>query len=79
MVTPSNYSNVKNSKILLITLYIISLAITKLDVLDDFPEIQIGVNYTINGQKIKHFPSSQAELGAVVVSKQFLATLNDFT
>jgi adenylosuccinate synthase len=44
------------------------LAITKLDVLDEFPEIQIGVSYSLKGEKIKHFPSSQVELGAVTVS-----------
>ncbi|CAB3363310.1 Hypothetical predicted protein [Cloeon dipterum] len=47
-----------------------SLALTKLDVLDSFPEIKIGVSYSLNGQKIKHFPSGQAELGSVTVSRK---------
>lgn len=32
------------------------IAITKLDILDDFEEIKIGVGYRLNGQKLDSFP-----------------------
>ena len=38
------------------------IALTKLDVLDDFDEIKICTAYEINGKLQKHFPSSCAEL-----------------
>ncbi|CAB3363305.1 Hypothetical predicted protein [Cloeon dipterum] len=53
-----------------------SLALTKLDVLDSFPEIKIGVSYSLNGQKIKHFPSGQAELGSVTVEYETMPGWN---
>lgn len=34
------------------------LAITKLDVLDELDEIQVGVAYELDGERIDHFPSS---------------------
>jgi len=33
-----------------------SIALTKLDLLDDQPIVKIGVAYLINGQKIDHYP-----------------------
>jgi adenylosuccinate synthase len=44
-----------------------ALAITKLDILDEFDQIQVGVQYELNGEKLDHFPSSHLELGAVQV------------
>jgi adenylosuccinate synthase len=38
-----------------------SYNLTKLDVLDNFEEIQIGVSYKINGQKIDYMPSTIEE------------------
>ena len=35
------------------------IALTKLDVLDGIEEIKICVGYTLNGEKIDHYPSSQ--------------------
>ncbi|MCG8621422.1 MAG: adenylosuccinate synthase [Proteobacteria bacterium] len=34
------------------------MALTKLDVLDGFPRIKIGVGYRMNGKTISHFPSA---------------------
>ncbi len=34
------------------------LAITKLDVLDELPEIKVCIAYELDGQRIEHFPSS---------------------
>ncbi len=36
------------------------LALTKLDVLDGLPELQIGVGYEIGGERFRHFPAGQA-------------------
>jgi len=36
-----------------------SIALTKLDILDDLDEIKIGVEYLKNGEKVHHFPSSE--------------------
>jgi adenylosuccinate synthase len=44
-----------------------ALAITKLDILDEFDQIQVGVQYELNGEKLDHFPSSHLELSAVQV------------
>jgi adenylosuccinate synthase len=44
------------------------LALTKLDVLDTFPEIQVGVTYKLEGKPIDYFPSNQTVLAAVEVS-----------
>ncbi|CAK9436054.1 uncharacterized protein LODBEIA_P06120 [Lodderomyces beijingensis] len=44
-----------------------SLNITKLDVLDKFKEIQIGVAYKLNGKVLKSFPEDLIDLGNVEV------------
>ena len=44
-----------------------SLAITKLDILDDFDEIKVGIQYKLNGKVIEHYPASEAELRNVEV------------
>ena len=36
-----------------------SIALTKLDILDDLDEIQIGVEYKKDGVSLNHFPSSE--------------------
>jgi adenylosuccinate synthase len=36
-----------------------SIALTKLDILDDLDEIQIGVDYKKSGVTMDHFPSSE--------------------
>lgn len=42
-----------------------SFNLTKIDVLDHLDEIKIGVNYTINGKKIDHMPSTLEEYAQV--------------
>ncbi|GME80019.1 unnamed protein product [[Candida] boidinii] len=42
-----------------------SLNITKLDVLDSFKEIKIGVSYSYNGKKLTSFPEDLYKLGKV--------------
>lgn len=44
-----------------------SLNITKLDVLDSFKEIQIGVAYYLNGKELTSFPEDLNKLGKVEV------------
>jgi len=41
------------------------IAITKLDVLDDFDEIKICVGYALNGKKLKQFPTDVQTLESV--------------
>ena len=36
-----------------------AVALTKLDILDGFDEIQIGVEYIKDGKTLDHFPSSE--------------------
>jgi len=36
------------------------LALTKLDILDVFPEIKVGVAYKLDGEIIPHFPGKTA-------------------
>ena len=50
------------------TTLVFRLCITKLDILDVFPVIKICVGYKINGEPVKAYPSSAAELGSVEVS-----------
>jgi adenylosuccinate synthase len=53
-----------------------SLNITKLDVLDTFKEIQVGVGYTLNGQKLNSFPEDLIDLGKVEVIYETLPGWN---
>ena len=39
-----------------------SLGITKIDVLNDIPELPVCVAYEINGEEVRHFPASLAKL-----------------
>ncbi|MEE9288886.1 MAG: adenylosuccinate synthetase, partial [Bacteroidota bacterium] len=41
------------------------LAISKLDVLDNFDEIQVCIGYEVNGKLLKHFPSDVNTLSKV--------------
>ncbi len=41
------------------------IALTKLDVLDGFPEIRIAVGYRLDGREIDYFPASPAEQARV--------------
>ncbi len=43
-----------------------ALAVTKLDVLDTFDEIRLGVGYTLDGAPLDAFPVRSSELGRVV-------------
>ena len=40
------------------------LALTKLDVLDGFAELKIGVGYRIHGETFKHLPAGMAAQAA---------------
>jgi adenylosuccinate synthase len=41
------------------------IALTKMDVLDGFPEIRIATGYRLDGREIDYFPASPAEQGRV--------------
>ncbi len=41
------------------------IALTKLDVLDGFEELAIGVGYTLAGRRLEHFPAGAAEQAAL--------------
>ena len=43
-----------------------SIAITKLDILDDFDEVKIGVSYCLNGQPISAIPGKWAWLDTLL-------------
>ncbi|XP_043252306.1 adenylosuccinate synthetase [Colletes gigas] len=44
-----------------------SICVTKLDILDTLPKIQVGVGYRLNGKEIDYFPSSSSDLAKVEV------------
>lgn len=58
-VMVANYSNLVNG--------FTSIALTKLDVLDTFQEIMIGVSYKLNGEKLDSMPAEQSQLHQVEV------------
>ncbi|XP_056422932.1 adenylosuccinate synthetase isozyme 2 [Hyla sarda] len=49
-----------------------ALALTKLDILDVFTEIKVGVSYKLDGVKIPHFPANQEVLNRVEVEYETL-------
>ncbi|NWH90034.1 PURA2 synthetase, partial [Aegithalos caudatus] len=49
-----------------------ALALTKLDILDVFPEIKIGVAYKLDGEIIPHFPANHEVLNKVEVQYETL-------
>ncbi|XP_023392334.1 adenylosuccinate synthetase isozyme 2 [Pteropus vampyrus] len=54
----------------------ISLALTKLDILDMFTEIKVGVAYKLDGEIIPHFPANQEVLNKVEVQYKTLPGWN---
>lgn len=54
-----------------------SLNITKLDVLDTFKEIPVGVSYSIDGQELESFPEDLMKLGNVEVKYETLPGWNE--
>ena len=57
-----------------------SLNITKLDVLDKFKEIEVGVAYKLNGKELPSFPEDLIDLAKVeVVYKKFPGREQDIT
>ena len=57
-----------------------SLNITKLDVLDKFKEIEVGVAYKLNGKELPSFPEDLIDLAKVeVVYKKFPGWEQDIT
>ncbi|KAJ8366062.1 hypothetical protein SKAU_G00148930 [Synaphobranchus kaupii] len=56
-----------------------ALALTKLDILDVFPEIKVGVAYKVNNELIPHFPANQEVLQKVEVQYETLPGWNTDT
>jgi adenylosuccinate synthase len=42
-----------------------SLVLTKLDVLDGFPELKIATGYTLNGKALDYLPPAESEQAAI--------------
>uniref|UniRef100_A0A8I6GA01 Adenylosuccinate synthetase n=1 Tax=Rattus norvegicus TaxID=10116 RepID=A0A8I6GA01_RAT len=53
-----------------------ALALTKLDILDMFTEIKVGVAYKLDGETIPHFPANQEVLNKVEVQYKTLPGWN---
>ncbi|XP_045443089.1 adenylosuccinate synthetase isozyme 2 isoform X1 [Pipistrellus kuhlii] len=53
-----------------------ALALTKLDILDTFTEIKVGVAYKLDGEIIPHFPANQEILNKVEVQYKTLPGWN---
>uniref|UniRef100_A0A3P9I8Q1 Adenylosuccinate synthetase isozyme 2 n=1 Tax=Oryzias latipes TaxID=8090 RepID=A0A3P9I8Q1_ORYLA len=49
-----------------------AIALTKLDILDVFPEIKVGIAYKVNDEIIPHFPANQEVLHCVEVQYETL-------
>jgi adenylosuccinate synthase len=49
-----------------------SINITKLDILDELPEIWLGVGYKLNGVSLKSMPSSLEDLSKIEVEYEKL-------
>jgi len=49
-----------------------AIALTKLDILDDLPEVKIGIAYKQNGAYINGFPATQDELAELEVEYEVL-------
>uniref|UniRef100_A0A8B9HR95 Adenylosuccinate synthetase n=1 Tax=Astyanax mexicanus TaxID=7994 RepID=A0A8B9HR95_ASTMX len=56
-----------------------ALALTKLDILDVFPEIKVGVAYKVDNECIPHFPANQEVLQRVEVQYETLPGWNSDT
>jgi adenylosuccinate synthase len=48
------------------------LNLTKLDVLDSFPELQVATEYSVDGEPLESFPADLSILGQVNVSYKTL-------
>jgi Adenylosuccinate synthase len=48
------------------------LNLTKLDVLDSFPELQVAMEYSVDGKPLESFPADLSILGRVSVSYKIL-------
>ena len=59
-----NYSNMING--------FTALAVTKLDILDVFEEVKIGIAYYLDGEKIETFPASDDDLQRLKVEYKIL-------
>src|SRR5829696_8797125 len=55
------------------------LALTKLDILDGFPEIQVCTGYRLDGAALDHFPASQGAQAAVEPIYETIAGWKDAT
>jgi len=44
-----------------------ALAVTKLDILDQLPEVKMGAHYSLHGTRLEDYPASSAELTGVTV------------
>lgn len=55
-----------------------ALCLTKLDILDTFPEIKLAVGYKLHGKKIDYFPSSATDLAAVEVYLNIIPKISLF-
>uniref|UniRef100_H3DHY0 Adenylosuccinate synthetase n=1 Tax=Tetraodon nigroviridis TaxID=99883 RepID=H3DHY0_TETNG len=56
-----------------------AIALTKLDILDVFSDIKVGVSYRVDGQRIPHFPANQEVLHRVEVQYETLPGWNSDT
>ena len=45
-----------------------AISLTKLDILDELPEIKIAMSYTLNGKEIDYFPGSITDLENITVN-----------
>lgn len=51
----------------IVEFFVFSLCVTKLDILDVFDEIKVGVGYKLHGRKLPYFPTTITELASVEV------------
>ena len=49
------------------SLYYASIALTKLDVMDSFEEVKIGISYLLDGKELENYPADQIQLHKVTV------------
>jgi len=47
--------------------FVFRICLTKLDILDSFDEVKIGVEYQLNGKTLDYYPSCLSELSSVKV------------
>lgn len=54
-------------------LFVYSIALTKLDILDVLDEIKVGVAYKVNGKRVPHFPGIMLTEAYVFSQVQYCA------